>query len=319
MKIRRICILGGTGFIGRHLIPKLAANGIATVVPSRQPQRHRHLTVNPGCQVVSGNIFESAELSRLFEGCDAVINLVGILNERRKNDFRKVHVELPDKVSSICRQAGVKRLLHMSALNANAGSGSSFYLRSKGEGENRAHTGGKPDVAVTSFRPSVIFGHDDSFINRFADLMKIPGPMPLACPDSRFAPVFVDDVCDAMLTSLNDRHTFGIRYELCGPDIYSLKEIVHFIARQSGKRKLILPMNNALSKLQAKILEKLPGKLFTTDNYLSLQVDSICHADSAGFANLGIKPQSMQAVVAGYLKNKSERSRYNALREVSSD
>jgi len=317
MKIRRICILGGTGFIGRHLIPKLAAQGIETVVPSRQPQRHRPLAVNPGCTVVAGNIFDSNDLQRLFNGCDGVINLVGILNERHKNDFRKVHVELPDKVSTIARQAGVKRLLHMSALNANAGSGPSFYLRSKGEGENRAHTGGKPDVAVTSFRPSVIFGHDDSFINRFAGLLKIPGPMPLACPYSKFAPVFVDDVCHAMVKSLHDRSTFGQRYELCGPKVYSLKEIVEFIARQLGKNKLILPLPDGLSKLQASILEKLPGKVFTTDNYQSLQQDSVCSDGALGFKALGIQPREMVGEVQGYLKNTAARQQYNKLREVS--
>ena len=187
MNISRICILGGSGFVGRHLIPKLAANNIQTVILSQHPQRHRDLSVNPGCTVVEADIFDKSQLARHFQGCDAVINLVGILNERKKHDFRRVHIELVDKIGSACRKAGVRRLLHRSALNANAGSGTSVYLRSKGEGENRAHTSGKPDVAVTSFRPSVIFGPDDSFINRFASLLKIPGPMPLACPGSKFA------------------------------------------------------------------------------------------------------------------------------------
>jgi len=317
MKTRRVCILGGTGFVGRHLIASLAAKGIQTVVPSRNPQRHRALAVNPGCRVVEANIFDSAELQRLFESCDTVVNLVGILNERKKNDFRHVHVELPDKVSSICRKASVKRLLHMSALNANAGSGASFYLRSKGEGENRAHTGGKPDVAVTSFRPSVIFGSDDSFINRFAGLLKLPGPMPLACPNARFAPVYIEDVCQAMVNSLEDRSTFGQRYEICGPEIYTLKEIVQFIAKQLGKNKMIMPMGDSLSQLQASILEKLPGKVFTTDNYLSMQLDSVCSDSEMNLQRLGISPKYFSALVPAMLKKQSEKQRYNKLRQVS--
>jgi len=319
MHISRICILGGTGFIGRHLIPKLSAQGYQTVVLSRQPQRHRNLAVNPGCTVVEADIFDKQDLGRYFHGCDAVINLVGILNERRKNDFRRVHVELVDKISSACRQAGVKRLLHMSALHANAGSGVSLYLRTKGEGENRAHTGGKPDVAVTSFRPSVIFGPDDSFINRFAALLKIPGPLPLACPKSKFAPVYVDDVCQAMLNSLENRSTFGQRYELCGPRVYSLLELVKYISLQQGMKKLIINLPNGLSRLQASILEKLPGKVFTMDNYLSLQQDSICPDSDMNLRSLGITPTHMDSIVPVFLNAKSERNRYLDLRTVSDD
>lgn len=319
MKTHRACILGGTGFVGRHLVAKLASAGIQTIIPSRQPQRYRELAVNPGCKVVAGDIFDSSDLQKLFQECDIVINLVGILNERKKNDFRKVHVELPDKVSAACRQAGVKRLLHMSALNANAGSGSSFYLRSKGEGENRAHTGGKPDVAVTSFRPSVIFGPDDSFINRFAGLLKIPGPMPLACPDAKFAPVYIEDLCQAMLNSLDDRASYGQRYEICGPRAYSLLELVKLIAAYKNKRKFIMPLGDTLSKLQASILEKLPGKMFTTDNYQSLQQDSVCTDSELNLQALGVKPTHLSAVVPAFLKNQSARKHYLSLRTVKSD
>ena len=319
MNISRICILGGTGFVGRHLIPKLAARGYQTVILSRHPQRHRNLAVNPGCSVVEADIFDKNHLARHFHGCNAVINLVGILNERRKNDFLRVHMELVDKISSACRQAGVKRLLHMSALNANAATGTSLYLRSKGEGENRAHTGGKPDVAVTSFRPSVIFGADDSFINRFAGLLKQPGPLPLACPKSRFAPIYVDDVCQAMVNSLENRHTFAQRYDLCGPREYSLQEIVKYISQQLGQKKVIIGMSNGLSKIQAAVLERLPGKVFTTDNYLSLQLDSVCPDASANLKALGVQPTDMDSVVPMFLTKRSERDRYMDLRTVSKE
>mgnify|MGYP001819887936 FL=1 len=316
MNHHRVCLLGGTGFVGRHLVPQLSRQGIEVTVVSRHPQRHRNLMVNQGCRVIEANVFDKDQLIKAFSGCDTVINLIGILNERKKNDFRKVHVDLIDKISSACRQAGIVRLLHMSAINANAGSGQSLYLRTKGEGENRAHTGGKPDVAVTSFRPSVIFGHDDSFINRFASLLKIPGPMPLACPESKFAPVFVEDVCQAMVASLNDRKTFGQRYELCGPEVISLKELVKYIAANLGKRKIIIGLSDGMSQMQASILEKLPGKAFTYDNYLSLQQDSVCSGKDAGFAELGITPTPMDAVVPGFLRDSSERSRYMDLRKL---
>jgi len=317
MKISRICILGGTGFIGKHLIAKLAANNIETVVLTRHPQRHRDLTVNPGCKVFQANIFDKSTLQSHFKECDAVINLVGILNERKKHDFRKVHVELVDKISSACRNAGIKRLLHMSALNANATNGVSLYLRTKGDGENRAHTGGKPEVAVTSFQPSVIFGADDSFINRFAMLVQLPGLLPLACSTSKFAPVFVNDLCQAMFNSLNNKDTFGNRYEICGPRIYSLIELVRYIANQLGIKKTIIPLPNSLSKLQASILQRLPGKLFTTDNYLSLQKDSVCSGSEYNLDALGIKATHMDTIVPVYLKQLSERQRYSSLREKS--
>lgn len=319
MNISRICILGGSGFVGRHLIPKLAANNFQTVILCRHPQRHRDLAVNPGCSVVEADIFDKAQLARHFQGCDAVINLVGILNERKKHDFRRVHIELVDKVSFACRQAGVKRLLHMSALNANAGSGTSVYLRSKGEGENRAHTGGKPDVAVTSFRPSVIFGPDDSFINRFASLLKIPGPMPLACAKSKFAPVYIEDVCQAMLYCLENRKTFGQRYELCGPGIYSLLELVKYISQHQNMKKLIISLPNSLSKLQASILGMLPGKVFTVDNYMSLQQDSVCSDSAMNLKALGIEATHMDSVVPVFLSQTSEKNRYQDLRTVSTD
>jgi uncharacterized protein YbjT (DUF2867 family) len=319
MNIRRICILGGTGFVGRHLIPKFAARGIETLVLSRHPERYRHLSLNPGCRVEKADIFDKKQLLEKFQGCDAVVNLVGILNERRKLDFRRVHVELVDSITSCSRQAGVKRLLHMSALNASATSGSSQYLRTKGEGENRAHTGGKPEIAVTSFEPSVIFGADDSFINRFAGLLNIPGPLPLACPNSRFAPVYVEDVCQAMANSLTDHRTFAQRYELCGPQTYSLIEIVRYIRNIKRKRKLVFGLSNGLSQLQASILEKLPGKLFTTDNYLSLQQDSVCSERDYNLASLGIEPTSMDSIVPAMLQQASERNRYLKLRMVQED
>jgi NADH dehydrogenase len=227
-------------------------------------------------------------------GCDAVVNLAGILNENRRTTFRQVHVELVEQIVEACKLEGVGRLLHMSALHASEANGASAYLRSKGEGENRAHTLGRPSVMVTSFRPSVIFGPDDSFLNRFRQLLKLPGPLPLACPASRFAPVYVGDVADAFARALPDRHTAGRAYELCGPRVFTLAEIVRYIAWHSGIHKGVVGLNDRLSRFQARVLGRMPGRPFTLDHYRSLQVDSVCGED--GLAELGITATDIDLV-----------------------
>ena len=247
-------------------------------------------------------------------GCDAAVNLVGILNETRVGtDFQQIHIELSNRVVDACKTVGVPRLLHMSALNANESNGPSVYLKTKGEAENRTHTLGKPQIKVTSFRPSVIFGPGDSFFNRFAALLcALPGPFPLACPEARFAPVYVGDVAEAFVRALHDKATWGKHYELCGPDSFTLRELVEYTARQSGLKKRIIGLGDGTSRLQARILGSLPGKPFSYDNYLSLQVDSLCSKD--GLSELGIKATGIDSVVPYMLADKSSRRRLQQLR-----
>lgn len=299
MKIQRVCLIGGTGFVGRHLVARLARDGIAVRILARHPERHRDLGVPRGNEVRAVGVCRAPDLAGLMNGCDAAMNLVGILNENKRTSFRQVHVELVEQIVEACKLAGVGRLLHMSALHASETNGASTYLRTKGEGENRAHTLGRPSVLVTSFRPSVIFGPGDSFINRFRQLMKIPGPLPLACPNSRFAPVYVGDVAEAFARALPDRHTAGRAYQLCGPRVFTLREIVQYIAWHSGNYKGIIGLNERLSRLQAQVLGALPGRPFTLDNYRSLQVDSVCDED--GLGELGITPTDMDLVVPPFL------------------
>lgn len=299
MQIKRVCLIGGTGFVGRHIVARLARDKIPVRVLARHPQRHRELGVPSGNQVRAMRDFSAPSLAEAMADCDATINLVGILNETRRISFRRAHVELVEEIVEACKLAGVGRYLHMSALQASETSGASAYLRSKGEGENRAHTLGRPDVMVTSFRPSVIFGPDDSFINRFRDLLRIPGPMPLACPDSRFAPVHVGDVAEAFARALADPSTAGKSYELCGPRVLTLREIVQYIARHAGIRKWVIGLGDVPSRLQARVLGLVPGKPFTLDNYRSLQVDSVCATN--GLAELGITPTDMDLVVPRFL------------------
>ncbi|OOY36155.1 epimerase [Solemya velum gill symbiont] len=300
MKIRKVCILGGTGFVGRHVAYELSRRGILCRIPSRRPHRARDIQLFPGCEVTQIGKFETEELQEQFKGCDAVINLVGILNPSRNSSYHDIHAELVSHVVDAAINSSVKHLLHMSAINASESCGKSNYLRLKGEGENRAHTLSRHHIAVTSFRPSVIFGAEDSFINRFNRLMKLPGPLPLACPDSKFAPVYVNDVAQAFANALGSEETFGKRYELCGPKVFSLHDIVDYIIKHTGRKKTVIALGKNSSLLQATLLGLVPGKPFTLDNYRSLQTPAVCSRD--GLAELGVTATSMDQVVPDYLR-----------------
>ena len=316
--IKKICILGGTGFVGRHIIAQLANQDIKIRLLTRDRERHRDVFVFPNVELVEADPHDLQVLKKAFADVDAVINLVGILNDEYKKyrTYQSAHIDLSRKVIDTCRKLGVKRLLHMSALNADASRGRSQYLRTKGEAENVVHT--VKDVLVTSFQPSVIFGPDDQFFNRFAALLKVTPPfMPfaLACPNAKLSPVFVEDVAAAFVNALNNKQTFGKRYQLCGPKSYTLKELVQYTAKLSGIRRVILPMGNALSKMQAIVLGFLPGKPFTLDNYFSLQSDSVCKNSFP--EELGITPRSVESVVPGYLSQRSNRGRFDQYRAAA--
>ena len=315
MNIQRIALIGGSGFVGRHIAQRLRNRGYQCRIVTRHA--HRHAELRTVAEVVEADAFDRAGLTIALQGCEAVVHLVGVLNDGGKDrSFRRMHVELVENVVSACHDAKVRRLLHMSALNADHASGASQYLRSKGEGENRAHTLGKPGIAVTSFRPSVIFGADDSFLNRFATLLKIPGPFPLACPDARLSPVFIDDVAAAFANALENRETFGKHYELCGPRTYTLKQLVRFVADHTGHHhKFIIPLPDWASRMQASILQYFPGKPFTPDNYLSLGTPSVCRED--GLAALGVTPTSLENAGARILTGADKNQRRSLLRRVS--
>jgi len=274
--------------------------------------------VLPTLELVEGDVYNPAVLRQQFEGMDTVVNLVGILNERgrRGKGFERAHVELPRKIVNACREAGVPRLLHMSALHASMDA-PSYYLRTKARGEEVVHSVENNAFHVTSFRPSVIFGPRDSFINRFAALLRMtPLVFPLACPESRFQPVYVQDVVGTFVRSLDDHHTFGQRYDLCGPRVYTLRELVSYVAAVMGVRRKIIGLNAGLSKLQAALLEFLPGKPFSLDNYHSLQVDSVC--DEKFPRLFGIEPSALESVVPTYLMRQPLRSdRYSNMRQLA--
>ncbi|CRI68011.1 NAD-dependent epimerase/dehydratase [Thiocapsa sp. KS1] len=294
-----ICVIGGTGFVGRHLLNRLSAAGYRTRVPTRHPHRYRHLRLVPGCELVQLERWDESGLRDLMVGCDAVVNLVGILNEGGGRTFEQAHVGMVEATTRAALAAGVGAYLHMSALNADP-AGPSEYLRSKGRGETVALAAAEQGLAVTVFRPSVIFGPGDGLFNRFASLLRLlPGPFPLACADARFAPVYVGDVASAMLRTLEDPASRGQTYALCGPRTFALRDILTYTGSHIGRKVRVIALSDRLARLQARIFEKLPGKPFSTDNYLSLKIDSLCRED--GLDRLGITATDVDAVVPGYL------------------
>ena len=294
-----VAVIGGSGFVGRHLLVRLVNAGLQVTALARSSAAESGLRKLAGVRVVRVKLESDEALSACLAGQAVVINLVGILHESREIDFDAVHVAFPRRLAQLCQAAGVTQYLHMSALNADAAKGSSRYLKSRGEGEDAVHhaCGG---VTVTSFRPSIIFGPGDNFFGVFDRLLDWMPVFPVVCPETRFAPVCVDDVVEAFYQVLERGADFnGQRLNLCGPQIYTFKELVQFVARVTGRRRLVLGMPDSLSRLQALVMERLPGKLFTRDNYRSMQMDSVCGGDD--FAALGITPKALEDVMTPLL------------------
>jgi len=319
MAARSVCVLGGSGFVGKQLCAALARDGWQITVPTRNPDLGRHLGMLPTLRLIGADVHDPAQLAMLCDRQQAVINLVGILNEsgRDGSGFRRAHADLARKLVGACRQACVDRLLQMSALNADADHGASHYLKSKGIAERIIREESGPDLRWTIFQPSVIFGRGDDFLNRFAALLRlIPAGIPLARPGARFAPVWVEDVVAALLRGLTDSATAGETYQLCGPDRYTLREIVCLVRDELGLSRAVIGLPDWASRLQAAICDFVPGKPFSTDNYRSLTVDSVCSVN--GFARLGIRPQSLSAILPRYLGNRGIAGRYSRYRESAS-
>jgi len=277
---RKILLLGGDGFIGKQLAFSLANRGWQVTIPSRRPHRNQSMLVHPNIRLLQADLMDPQNLKTLCPDQEVAINLVGILHERRKGDFRRIHVEFVKALVAACEETGIKRLLHISALGASQATGGSLYLRSKGEGENLLHTFGQRGLHVTSFQPSVVFGQDDQFINRFAGILKwYFGYFPLACADSKLAPVHVDDLVARIVDSIDNQDSYSQRYAICGPEVFTLKQILELIIKTLKLPCRVLPLGKGLSKMQALILQNLPGKLFTMDNYRSLQSDNTCDHD----------------------------------------
>jgi uncharacterized protein YbjT (DUF2867 family) len=308
LKHSNILVVGGTGFVGRHLVAALAARGANVAVPTRRRDRAKHLILLPTVEVIEADVGDAKTLARLAAGRDAVVNLAGILHGP---GFKRAHVELAQGVVNACHTAGVKRLLHMSALGADP-AGPSEYLRSKGVGEQAVLAA--DDLAVSVFRPSVIFGPEDRFLNLFAQLAGLFPVLALASPEARFQPVYVGDVVKAMLVALDSpahlSGTAGKRYDLCGPRECTLRELVEFVCAVTGRRRLIVGLPDGLAWLQARVMELLPVKLLTRDNLQSMKVPSVC---DCAFP-FGIQPAALEALAPAWLAPSGPRERYPQLR-----
>jgi NADH dehydrogenase len=312
MKISKVLLVGGSGFLGASVAEQLVRQGIFVTVPTRLSERAKHLRVLPTMEVVEADVHNADRLAKLVSGQDAVINLVGILH----GDFEREHVALPRQIAEACVTSGTTRLIQMSALNARV-TGPSEYLQSRGRGEAAVRDVAKrnPALDVTIFQPSVIFGAKDRFLNMFATLAIFSPFVPLGSPDARFQPVWVEDVARAVVRSLSMRESFGHTYPLVGPSEYTLRELLELVMRVTGHRRPILGLGSGLSTLQAAVFERLPGKMITRDNMRSM---SIPNTSSKPFPAIFGEAHSMESVVPGYLQNNADnltgRARYNGLR-----
>ena len=309
MKAQKIVVLGGTGFVGSRLVPRLQRDGHTITVLSRNRERHRELGVLPRVMVRNADVHDRTALARHLDGADAAINLVGILNERGSDGsgFRKVHVELTRNLLDACIDARVPRLLQMSALRA--GEGASHYLRTRGEADTLVQAS---PLAWTLLRPSVIFGAGDGLFFRFASLLRVAPMLPLARAQAKFQPVHVGDVAEAFARALAHPYTQGHIYELGGPRVIALGELVRWTARMIGRRRLVLPLPDALGWLQACVGEWLPGKPISRDNFRSLELDSVARVD--GLGALGIVATPMEAVMPPLLAGDGPQRTLDAYR-----
>ena len=312
--MNNILVLGGTGFVGRavceRLVESTGSAGTRIVVPTRRISHGRRLQSLPTVDVVEADVADDTQLAPLVARCDAVINLIAILHGSAAA-FHRVHVELPQRIVAACRAAGGRRIVHVSALGVGAGAPSN-YLRSKTEGEAVMMSSGMP---VTALRPSVIFGTEDRFLNLFATLQSLAPVLPLAGGDARFQPVWVEDVADAIVACIARPETAGQVYELTGPTVYTLSELVRLAGRWSGHERPQLPLPDFAGRLQALAMEWLPGDpLMSRDNLDSMKVPNVASGRLPGLADLGVHASAVEAVAPAYLGSSFNRGRFDRWR-----
>ncbi len=299
MSQKLVCLLGGSGFIGRTLTRRLTEAGFSVRIPTRKRERIKNdLIVHPTVDVLEANIMNQSSLDRVISDCDIVINLVGILNENKRTSFQKAHVQLPKQIVAACQNNNTSRLIHFSALGVSENAPSN-YLKSKWQGEEEVKNLEKNDVEVTILRPSVVFGKEDSFVNLFLKIMTMFPVLPLVKPTSLIQPIFVEDLAEAVLTILRSYGRTGNTYELGGPKTYTLKKILKIICTSRNKRRLIVPLPDFVSRRIASLMEMMPLKILTRDNLLSLGVEN---TTTQNFSKIfKIEPESLES----YLQKKA--------------
>ena len=306
----KITILGGTGFIGSQLCAKLSPLCDKIHVLTRNTEANKDLKLIPNLEIIQANVSDDRTLNSMFASSDIVINTIGILNESgRDNTFYNLHYELTKKVSNAIKINKVKRYLHISSLNADPRA-ISQYLITKGLAENYIRDNMNNFCNTTIFRPSIVFGEDDSFFNKFSTILKFLPIFPLACSDSKFMPIYVNELTDFMVSTIRDNTRYGQKIDVTGPNEYTFRQLIDITLKSLKIRRLIIPLNYTLSKLQAVIFQRLPGKLFTLDNFLSLQTDSC--------SNEGFKGKlALEDIVPGYLNFSLKQKHIENLRKKS--
>ena len=315
MDIKKVLLLGGSGFVGTYIVNRLSQRGIEVTVPTRRRERTKALIIQPGVSMPEANIHCEKTLTELMRGHDAVINLVGILHSRDvvlpySRDFAEAHVELPKKIVAACKASGVRRLVHMSALNADS-QGPSEYLRSKGDGEAIV-LAAQGDLDVTVFRPSVIFGLGDSFLSMFAAVLKKVPFFPLGFGHARFQPVWAADVADAFVDCLRDANTFGQAYELVGPKVYTLRELVDYTKELTGSRATIIALSEGWAYLQAGLMWLAPNPMLSPDNLRSMEKDSVGEPGAQAPANW--RPTALESIAPTYIALNTPKGKLDSFR-----
>lgn len=310
---RRVVLVGGTGFIGAATANRLTAAALDLLVPTRQARTASPLALLPTVDLIPADVHDPATLLRLFAGAEAVVNLVGILHSRSGSpygaDFAKAHVELPRKIVAAAAQAGVRRLVHISALGASA-DGPSEYLRSKAAGEEAVRAA-PPGLSWTILRPSVVFGRNDRFLNLFAQLARRFPLLPLAGAQARFQPVYVEDVAEVIWRCLSEDQVDGQTYEVAGPTVYTLRELVEYVSRLVDAPRPVIPLPDGLAMAQAALMELAPQPLMSRDNVRSMKVDNVASGDPLPF---GLAPRSLEALAPAWLAGGNSRGHYDRYR-----
>ncbi len=315
MAIKKVLLLGGSGFVGTYIVNRLSQRGIEVTVPTRRRERTKALIIQPGVTMPEADIRCEKTLTELMRGHDAVINLVGILHSRDvslpySRDFAEAHVELPKKIVAACKATGVRRLVHMSALNADA-KGPSEYLRSKGDGEAIV-LAAQGELDVTVFRPSVIFGLGDSFLSMFATVLKKVPFFPLGFGHARFQPVWAADVADAFVDSLDDVNTYGQAYELVGPKVYTLRELVEYAKELTGSTATVIPLSEGWAYLQAGLMWLAPNPMLSPDNLRSMEKDSVSTPGAVAPADW--QPTALESIAPSYIALNTPKGKLDSFR-----
>ena len=313
MQNKIVTLVGGSGFVGSAIAHQLSNAGYEVKVLTRRREAHRHLILLPNVHVIECDVMNDSDLVLQLRGSDVVMSLAGILHETKHANFSQIHTELPRRIAQICAKQGISRLIHMSALQAGT-SAPSAYLRSKAAGEDAVMAFDK-QLHVTIFRPSVIFGRADNFMNMFANLIKIAPVIPLAKPEAKFQPIWVEDVAQMFVQSIAQTQSYGNIYELGGPRVYTMRQIIEFVAFILGKKRAIIGLNDQLSYAQAMAMELSPIKLMTRDNVRSMELDSVTSQPLPAWACL--QAASVEAIVPEYLGNQSPRNAYLAFRSLA--